>query len=99
MEDAYLVDLNNQIYKEVKRCKIICDIYLLEEKIRNHENNLIRYYYALKMLFLIKAADIDISLEHSELWNLEIERQLKETTKNIDTLYALRDSYTNKKVL
>lgn len=49
------------------------------------------------MLFLIKAADIDISLEHSELWNLEIERQLKETTKNIDLLYALRDSYTNKK--
>ena len=99
MEDAYLVDLNNQIYREVKRCRIIRDIYLIEEKIRNHENNLIRYYYALKMLFLIKAADIDISLEHSELWNLEIERQLKETTKNIDTLYALRDSYTNKKVL
>lgn len=99
MEDAYLVDLNNQIYREVKRYGIVHDIYLVEKKIKKHENNLIRYYYALKMLFLIKAADIDISLEHSELWNLEIERQLKETTKNIDLLYALRDSYTNKKVL
>lgn len=99
MEDSYLVDLNNRIYLEVKRCAMIRDIYLLQEKVRKHRNNLLRYYYALKILFLIKAADINISLDFPELWDKEIESQLKKSTEYIDSLYVLRDSYISKKTL
>ena len=99
MEDKYLDDLNTELYFETQRCAMIRDIFLLEEKVRNHESSLLRYYYALKIVFLLKKVDIRISLDNPELWNQEIVGQLNESTRHIDEICEKIDLYTKRKKL
>lgn len=97
MKGEYLVELEEQIGSEIIRCGKIRDILFFEQKALNNKNKLLRYYYALRILLLIKQTDISISMEKPELWNQEIESQLNDSIKLLEELCLKLDLYTSKR--
>ncbi len=97
MRDEYVEEIEYQICVETIRCAKIRDILFFEQKALNNKNKLLSYYYALKILLLIKQTDISISMEKPELWEQEIVSQLNESIKLLEELCLKLDSYTSKR--
>lgn len=97
MRDEYVEEIEYQICVETIRCAKIRDILFFEQKALNNKNKLLRYYYALRILLLIKQTDISISMEKPELWEQEIVSQLNESIKLLEELCLKLDSYTSKR--
>ena len=97
MRDEYVEEIEYQICVETIRCAKIRDILFFEQKALNNKNKLLSYYYALRILLLIKQTDISISMEKPELWEQEIVSQLNESIKLLEELCLKLDSYTSKR--
>lgn len=99
MKDEYLVELEEQISSEIIRCGKIRDILLIEEKVIKNKNNILRYLYALKILFLIKQTGISITMDEPEMWNQEIISQLNDSSKHLEELCMKMTMYTKKRTI
>ena len=89
--EEYIEYINSALDEEITRCKKICE--LLNEIISFDETrrSIRSYLKALKILCLMKSADVTLNLDEPSTWMNSVENQLRESRKRIEELSAKAD--------
>ncbi len=86
--EEYIDYINNELDYEIVRCRRISE--LLDELISFDEtrHSIRLYLKALKILFLMKSADVSINLEEPATWMNSVKNQLRQSKERIEELSA-----------
>ena len=88
MEDEYIDYISDELDLEIFRCQKIQKLLDAIVSFDETKKSVGAYLKAIKILFLIKDADVSIDLEKPELWQRTITNQLRESRLRIEELEA-----------
>ncbi len=89
--EEYIEYINEELDYEITRCRKICELLNAIVSFDETKRSISAYLKALKILFLMKSADVILNLDEPSTWMNSVENQLRESRKRIEELSAKAD--------
>lgn len=89
--EEYIDYISEELDEEIIRCKKICELLNEITSFDETKHSLRAYLKALKILMLMKSADVYLNLDEPSTWMNSVKNQLRESRKHIEELSAKVD--------
>ena len=89
--EEYIDYISEELDEEIIRCEKICELLNEITSFDETKHSLRAYLKALKILMLMKSADVYLNLDEPSTWMNSVENQLRESRKHIEELSAKVD--------